>query len=907
MHHAALNRLCLFLIGFVLLALGPAAAQERQLAEDSDVIILFDSSASMLVEVDGTPKIDLAREAANSLLDSLPAGRRVGLVTVGPGSRTLCGSIETPVPLGGDRELVRKTLADATPRGFTPLSSAIEQVAEDYAGSARPIEIVLFSDGGDQCFRDPCEVAKKLEAANARFTAHVVAAGDGDEIKLPELKCIAEVTGGRLVSPAEVTELVGLTPPAVPDEEETDASVQLVATDAATGEPLGEDVQWLIIGSESEDIIYRGTGSGVGLDVEIAPGTYDFVVITEDEERGAARRITIDPGAERSITVPVERKTEEPVEETPPPATLEERPPAPVEEVEEEPAAARLRLVATDLETGARLQEDVEWLIINSDSEDVVYRGKGPGDGLTVDIPPGTYDFVVITQAGERGDLRRLTLAPGIVRGVVVPVRRTVRETPPPATIDERPPVTEATPPVIEEADEVVELRLIATDAAADTPIRDTVAWTVTNRETGRTVYRGKGNGTGITIEVAPGVYDFTAQIATGERGMARSVEVQPGFPQTVIVTIERKQTQETSPPAIIDDGPSTTIDPTRRPPELNPPVTDRGPSVNETEPPQVAEEEKLARFRLLAIDAATVKPIGEAIDWIVVRTRTEDVVYRGKDSGSGITIELPTGTYDFRATTASGDRGEVRGMLVLPGVTQVVTVPIKRSAQASLRLRTDGRIYVGTDLVVDWQGPGQRGDYIAIARPNDQREEETARISDARRVTIRVPLLPGRYEVRYVMGQSGEVIARQPIDVIDVGADLSGPRQVRTGETFRVSWQGPGHKDDRITISAPRARASSFMDAAYAGEGNPVTLTAPKNAGRYQLQYWLRGERLIATQNIDVVADTPPVINRRLQEVPNRQLERLPQQQPQRQQPAPQRQQPQRQPQPQPDKERPR
>lgn len=66
----------------------------------------------------------------------------------------------------------------------------------------------------------------------------------------------------------------------------------------------------------------------------------------------------------------------------------------------------------------------------------------------------------------------------------------------------------------------------------------------------------------------------------------------------------------------------------------------------------------------------------------------------------------------------------------------------------------------------------------------------------------------------------------------------LDAPGEVAAGASFEVGWSGPGNRGDYITIVPAGALVGGYMDYAYTTEGNPVTLTAPEEAGSYEVRY---------------------------------------------------------------------
>ena len=65
---------------------------------DGQAIIVLDASGSMWDELDGRPKVEIAREALNGLLRILPADTDLGLMAYGHREKGNCSDIELIVP-----------------------------------------------------------------------------------------------------------------------------------------------------------------------------------------------------------------------------------------------------------------------------------------------------------------------------------------------------------------------------------------------------------------------------------------------------------------------------------------------------------------------------------------------------------------------------------------------------------------------------------------------------------------------------------------------------------------------------------------------------------------------------------------------------------------------------------------
>ncbi|MGM0586740.1 MAG: vWA domain-containing protein, partial [Pseudomonadota bacterium] len=139
--------------------MAPAAAQGAD-----DVMVVFDGSNSMWGRIDGRAKIEIAREAMESLMGEWTEGANLGLMAYGHRREADCTDIETILEPGpADRSAFLERVRAITPRGKTPLTSAIEQAADRLAWRDNPATVVVISDGVESCGRDPCALADTLE------------------------------------------------------------------------------------------------------------------------------------------------------------------------------------------------------------------------------------------------------------------------------------------------------------------------------------------------------------------------------------------------------------------------------------------------------------------------------------------------------------------------------------------------------------------------------------------------------------------------------------------------------------------------------------------------------------------------------------------------------------------------
>jgi Ca-activated chloride channel family protein len=210
-----------YLVALVALvaAFARPAHDEEVARERATVVLAIDTSLSMEADDVAPTRLAAAQAAAQTFLDSAPAGINVGLVTFN-------GVATLRVPPTNDRDAVRAAvdqlqLGEATAIGEAILTSldALSQVPADEEGTPPPARIVVLSDGTTTVGR-PDEVG--VAAANeAGVPVSTIAFGtDTGSIPNPEgpgivyvpvdrpaLEAIAAETGGSFYEAASAEQL----------------------------------------------------------------------------------------------------------------------------------------------------------------------------------------------------------------------------------------------------------------------------------------------------------------------------------------------------------------------------------------------------------------------------------------------------------------------------------------------------------------------------------------------------------------------------------------------------------------------------------------------------------------------------------------------------------------------------
>ena len=160
-----------FLYGIVWIAVlaGCSVWTHAEIAEDVSVVVLFDRSASMAKEMDGSTRIDLARTALNTWSETL-AGRSNVAVRFFAGGvdenniAANCEASELVISFGRNIDTADIVSLSAGIRAIgrkTNIAHALEQARTDLVGRGDG-KILLISDGLENCERDPVSLAKDL-------------------------------------------------------------------------------------------------------------------------------------------------------------------------------------------------------------------------------------------------------------------------------------------------------------------------------------------------------------------------------------------------------------------------------------------------------------------------------------------------------------------------------------------------------------------------------------------------------------------------------------------------------------------------------------------------------------------------------------------------------------------------
>ncbi|MBN2910613.1 VWA domain-containing protein [Polycladomyces sp. WAk] len=177
---------------------------DLKLNKKINIEVLLDSSGSMAEQIGGKTKMDLAKEAINQFVASMPQGASVALRVYGhKGSNQnkdkaiSCNSSEVVYPLGAyDNQKFQSSLNKFTPTGWTPLALAIRSAQQDLSAQSNAENIIyIVSDGVETCGGNPVQEAQQLHNSNVKAVVNIIGF-DVDNAGQKALQQVAQSGGG---------------------------------------------------------------------------------------------------------------------------------------------------------------------------------------------------------------------------------------------------------------------------------------------------------------------------------------------------------------------------------------------------------------------------------------------------------------------------------------------------------------------------------------------------------------------------------------------------------------------------------------------------------------------------------------------------------------------------------------
>lgn len=174
------------------------------------------------------------------------------------------------------------------------------------------------------------------------------------------------------------------------------------------------------------------------------------------------------------------------------------------------------------------------------------------------------------------------------------------------------------------------------------------------------------------------------------------------------------------------------------------------------------------------------------------------------------------------------------------------------RTTNVRSTVKTVESAAAGSELEVEWTGPGGPGDIIGVYGNNQEGILTLiaySNVGTSSPVTLLAPDYPGIYQVRYVTSQSKLILAETTLKITDVEAELTVLKWVGAGKDFEVKFSGPRNKLDVIAlVDYEDPNLPKRIQYKPVGAGSAVYLTAPVKNGLYEVRYLMgKSQRILA------------------------------------------------------------
>lgn len=225
--------------------------------------------------------------------------------------------------------------------------------------------------------------------------------------------------------------------------------------------------------------------------------------------------------------------------------------------------------------------------------------------------------------------------------------------------------------------------------------------------------------------------------------------------------------------------------------------------------------------------DYITIVPVGSEPGYF------ESWQYTHHGSPARLLTKPDAGAYEVRYMTGN--------KAILASAKTTVTA-------ATAALQASDSAMSGGAINVSWQGPNGPDDFITVVPPESEDGAYLgyAYTRNGNDLKLELPLKTGTFELRYVTGTGGRVLARRPLTLTPVKVALTCADTVKAGGTLEITWQGPNGSSDYVTIVKAGAPPKAFGDYRYTRDGQTFTLRVPDEPGSYEVRYNNENEAVV-------------------------------------------------------------
>jgi len=174
-----------------------------------NIELILDMSNSIWEQIQGRPKVDIAKEVFTSLVKGFPKTANLGVRVYGHRSKTDCQDSELLVPFGKvDPDAVIAKVNALKPKGMTPIDNNLREALKDIQPLQGSKVVILVTDGIESCKGDPVKAAQDLMALGLKMKIHVVGFNIAHSPEAADqLKKVAETGQGKFFMAESAEEL----------------------------------------------------------------------------------------------------------------------------------------------------------------------------------------------------------------------------------------------------------------------------------------------------------------------------------------------------------------------------------------------------------------------------------------------------------------------------------------------------------------------------------------------------------------------------------------------------------------------------------------------------------------------------------------------------------------------------
>ena len=192
----------------------------------------------------------------------------------------------------------------------------------------------------------------------------------------------------------------------------------------------------------------------------------------------------------------------------------------------------------------------------------------------------------------------------------------------------------------------------------------------------------------------------------------------------------------------------------------------------------------------------------------------------------------------------------------------KVLAEALVNVVKAEISLEFPSEAPIGTELKVALKAPDGLSGYVYLYPAGKDKSLEYVRaLEDAvggyQVAKLRLPAKPGSYDLKWVSDGDG-VLASGVVNVISAPIEIVAPTEVRAEEEFSISLKGPAGIDGYLYLfKAGKEQSINYYRVVEGAieDYEPIRVTAPKEAGEYELKWQINNNQVLGERAIKVNA----------------------------------------------------